>query len=251
MKSIKEKIYEIDLYQPIQKYFTKLGYEVRGEVKHCDLTAVKDDELVIVEMKLNLNIDLLIQATKRQRLTDLVYIAIPKPKYSLRSKKWNDLCHLIKRLELGLIIVSIGKRSRIDVVFSPTPFDRKKSMQYGKRSRKALLEEIEGRHADYNTGGSSKTKIMTSYKENCIQIACYLERFGPSSPKDLVSKGTGKKTQSILNMNYYQWFEKIKRGVYCLSDKGKKELEEFPELVQYYTDLIETSIEEKASEEND
>ena len=229
-----QKKREVDLYQPIQKHFTRLGYRVNGEVNDCDLTAVKDEDLVIVELKLSLTIDLLIQAAKRQRLTDLVYIAIPKPK-RLRSKRWNDVCHLVRRLDLGLITVSFtGKAPKIDFVFHPEPFDRKKSMKYSKKKRLSLIKEIEGRSADYNTGGSNKTKIMTAYKESCIHIACCLEKNGPMSPKALKEMGTGVKTSSILQKNYYRWFERVKRGVYDLSDTGKKEFAHYPELVDYY-----------------
>ncbi|MCA1055653.1 DUF2161 family putative PD-(D/E)XK-type phosphodiesterase [Rossellomorea aquimaris] len=224
---------EADLYQPIQKHFTNLGYKVNGEVNDCDLTAVKGDELIIVELKLSLTIDLLIQAAKRQRLTDLVYIAIPKPKRT-RSRRWNDICHLVKRLELGLITVSLTKRPKIEFVAHPQPFDRKKVMTYSKRKRANLIKEIEGRSADYNTGGSNKTKIMTAYKESCIQIACCLEKHGPLSPKALKELGTGDKTPSILQKNYYKWFDRVKRGVYQLNETGKRELEKYPELVSYY-----------------
>ena len=235
----KKKLYESDLYEPIQKYFIKDGYEVYGEVKGCDIAAVKDDELVVIELKLTLSVDLLVQATKRQRLTDLVYIAIPRPKYSLRSKRWNDLCHLIRRLELGFITVSMtGKRKRTDIIFHPTPFDRKKSIRQNKRKKETVLKEIDGRSADFNVGGSSRKKIMTAYKENCIQIACYLEKFGPLSPKALRDMGTGMKTSSILTKNFYQWFERIKRGTYIISEKGKQELEEYPDLVEYYLEKI-------------
>ncbi|MBM7663485.1 hypothetical protein JOC85_004361 [Bacillus mesophilus] len=234
----KKKLQEIDLYKPIQRYFVKEGYEVYGEVNDCDLAAVKEDELVVVELKLNLSVDLLVQATKRQRLTDSVYIAVPKPKYKLRSKKWTDLCHLVRRLELGLIIVSFsGNRKNVEVIFEPTPFERKKSRNNRKRNR--VLKEISGRSADYNIGGSSRTKIITAYKENCIQIACYLQRYGDLSPKALRELGTGNKTSSILTKNYYGWFERVQRGVYTISEKGKKELNEnSEELLSYYKEMV-------------
>ncbi|MCH1624050.1 DUF2161 domain-containing phosphodiesterase [Fredinandcohnia quinoae] len=234
------KLKEIDLYKPIQTYFLKEGYEVYGEVNDCDIVAIKGDELVVIELKLSLNADLLIQATKRQKLTKLVYIAIPKPKISLRSKRWNDICHLIRRLELGLIIVSFSvNRTKTDILFEPTPFDRNKSMQLNKRKRAMLIKEVNGRSSDYNVGGSSRTKIMTAYKENCIQIASYLKNFGPLSPKTLKEMGTGDKTPSILTKNYYGWFDRIKRGVYVLSDKGIQEIKEFPELMNYYLGRVE------------
>ncbi|WP_317889867.1 DUF2161 family putative PD-(D/E)XK-type phosphodiesterase [Sutcliffiella deserti] len=239
MMEEKKKIYEMDLYKPIQKHFVKEGYEVYGEVNDCDIAMVKEEEVVVIELKLTLNVHLLIQATKRQRLTDQVYIAIPRPTYSLRSKRWTDLCHLIRRLELGLIVVTLtGKRDKAEVVFSPTPFDRSKSIRQGKRKRDALLKEMNGRSTDTNIGGSNRTKIMTAYKENCIQIAAYLHEFGPLSPKRLVELGTGAKTSSILTKNYYNWFDRIKRGTYCLSEKGKKELGEYGELAGYYLEKV-------------
>lgn len=76
---------------------------------------------------------------------------------------------------------------------------------------------------------------MTAYKENVIHIACCLKKYGQLSPKKLREMGTGKKTLSILNKNFYGWFERVERGIYKLSDQGYKELADFPELVAYYT----------------
>jgi hypothetical protein len=240
MKQKKDKIYEVDLYKPIKNHFTKHGFDVYGEVHDCDLVAEKEDELIIVELKLNLTVELLIQATKRQRLTDIVYIAIPKPKYKMNSKKWHDLCHFIKRLELGLIVVAFLKSGpKMDVIISPGPFDRKKSLQNKKKKR--LLEEIKGRNVENNVGGSHKTKIMTAYKENSIHIASCLDRFGPLSPKTLREMGTGEKTLAILNKNYYGWFEKVQRGIYIISEAGKRELKEYTTVVNYYAQLTTES----------
>lgn len=232
------KLYEADLYEPIQKHFSKQGYRVNGEVHDCDLTAVKDEELIIVELKLNLNIDLLLQATRRQRLTDLVYIAIPKPK-RISRKRWNDIIQLVRRLELGLIIVSLANnRKKIEFKVHPEPYKRMTSKNTRKKA--ALIKEIEGRSADYNIGGSNKTKIMTAYKENCIQIACYLEKLGQMSPKALVALGTGDKTPLILQKNYYKWFERVERGIYVITEQGKADLENYPELVEYYLGGLKT-----------
>ncbi|RFU67866.1 hypothetical protein D0469_13525 [Peribacillus saganii] len=238
MKRKTAKILETDLYEPIRNFFVKKGFDVYAEVNHCDVTAVREQELVIVEMKLNLTVELLVQAAKRQRITDLVYIAIPKPKHRLGSKKWYDICHLIRRLELGLILVSFQKSgTNMEIAISPEPFDRLKSMQRNRKNRASMIAEINGRNGDYNVGGSSKTKLMTAYKENCIHIACLLDRFGPLSPKALREMGTGDKTLSILNKNYYHWFDKIKRGTYTISAIGKKELEAYPKQVQYFFGL--------------
>ncbi|WP_186580471.1 DUF2161 domain-containing phosphodiesterase [Aquibacillus kalidii] len=231
------KLKEADLYKPIQNHFVREGYEVYGEVKDCDMVAVQDDELIIIELKLNLSVELLIQATKRQRLSEQVYIAVPRPKkYNPRSKRWRDICQLVRRLELGLILVSItGKSKRMEIIFEPTAFNRKKSLSQHKRKRQEILKEIDGRSADFNIGGSNRTQIMTAYRENCIQIASYLKQNEELSPKALIELGTGKKTQSILSKNYYGWFDRIKRGMYALSEKGKQELEEYPDLLDFYS----------------
>jgi hypothetical protein len=237
----KKKLQEVDLYKSIQRYFSREGYEVYGEVKDCDIVAVKQDELVIVELKLTLSVDLLVQAAKRQKLTDQVYIAIPRPKGRLNSKQWADKCHLVKRLELGLIVVSFpGNGSKADILIHPTPFNRKIATGRNKIKRDAILKEISGRSADFNVGGSSRTKIMTAYKENCIQIACILEKMGPLSPKALKVMGAGDKIPSILTNNYYGWFERIKRGTYAITEKGRLEVQEYQDLMKYYLDKLET-----------
>ncbi|MGG1572061.1 DUF2161 domain-containing phosphodiesterase [Fictibacillus sp. NRS-1165] len=245
MKNKSEKRYETDLYEPVRDFFMEKGFEVYGEVNHCDIAVVKEEELILVELKLNLNVDLLVQAVNRQRLTDLVYIAIPKPKNNRRSKKWQDILHLIRRLELGLLLVSFPKSGPVvEPVLSPGAFDRVKSKQGYKKKRVKLLEEIKGRNGDYNVGGSSKTKLMTAYKENCIQIAFLLEQFGPLSPRALRKLGTGEKTLPILNKNYYGWYEKIARGLYAVSETGKKEITLFPDQVNYYRELLKNAASE-------
>ncbi|WP_203248822.1 DUF2161 domain-containing phosphodiesterase [Sporosarcina beigongshangi] len=246
MKKQEKKRYEVDLYQPVKDYFINEGYEVYGEVNHCDVAAVRESELVIIELKLSLTIDLLIQATKRQRLTNQVYIAIPKPTYSNRSRKWKDSCHLIRRLELGLITVEFLEDDvQIKIIHEPASFDRKKSMQRSQKKRKNMLSEIKGRTGDYNTGGSSQMKIVSAYKENSIHIACCLLANGPLSPKLLRGMGTGEKTLSILSKNYDGWFDKIRRGIYMLSKKGENELKAFPNLTAYYNGIVSEACREE------
>lgn len=231
----KGKRYEVDLFPPVQKFFEGQGYRVFGEVNDCDVVAFKEEELVIVELKLHLNIDLLLQATNRQRLSDQVYIAVPQPKYKRNSKKWRDLIALVKRLELGMIVIHFLKSgTRLETIFPPSPFTRKNPTKTDLRKRDRLLKEIKGRHSNGNIGGSSATKIMTAYKENCIHIAYCLEQHGPLSPRALREMGTGEKTQSILYENHYGWFEKVERGVYGISHIGEKEFKEFPEVIQYF-----------------
>ena len=55
--SEKKKLLEVDLYEPIQKHFTRKGYKVNGEVNDCDLTAVKEEDLIIVEAREGINVE--------------------------------------------------------------------------------------------------------------------------------------------------------------------------------------------------
>ena len=229
------KIYETDLYEPIQLYFQSQEYEVQAEVNDCDVVAWKDDLLIIIELKLNLNITLLMQAAKRQRYTPDVYIAIQRPKTSLRKRRWRDLVHLVCRLELGLILVSFeDKKPSIQIVHEPGPFDRKRSARQSKKARDKLIKEARDRRSNCNTGGSTHVPTITAYKEKSIQIAFYLDYLGPMSAKALKKLNTDERTYGILYNNYYNWFERIGRGIYDLTDLGKKEYQDYPEIIKLY-----------------
>jgi len=113
----KIKFHETDLYAPVRDCFVGDGYEVRGEVLDCDLVALRDDDLVVVELKRGLTIDLLLQAAKRQSITKSVYVAIPAPARMDRRSKWSDIKRLIRQLEMGLIVVFLeGAAPRAQIV---------------------------------------------------------------------------------------------------------------------------------------
>jgi hypothetical protein len=240
-----DKILEEDLCGPISEHFTKAGYTVRSEVNFCDITAIKEDILVVIELKKNLSVELLAQAVKRQKAADLVYIAVPKPRRMLGTSKWRDICHLLRRLELGLILVSFkGDKSFIEIPVEPIPFDREKSRTMNKRKRESIIKEASGRYNDSNVGGSRGRKLVTTYRESAIFVACALRSLGPLTPKMLRSVGTDeKKTTAILSENHYGWFERIERGIYGITERGKKALEEYPELVKYYSGKINSKEE--------
>ena len=70
---------EVDLYPPLKHFLTQQGYEVKGEVQHCDVIAVRGDEpVVVVELKLSINITVVLQAVDRLQISDSVYIGVPK-----------------------------------------------------------------------------------------------------------------------------------------------------------------------------
>jgi hypothetical protein len=236
-----EILYEKDLYIPVRDYFISKGFDVRSEVNHCDVCAIKDEQIIVIEMKKNLSVDLLAQGVKRQKIADLVYIAVPKPKKLTATGKWRDICHLLRRLEMGLILVSFkGKTSFVEVAVHPEAFDRSKSIQGNKRKKTKLIEEFKGRAEDLNIGGSTREKLMTAYKESSLYISCCIERFGPLSSASLKKLGTDeKKTYSILYNNHYGWFYRVNKGLYDLTDKGKEALKTYEKLSDVLKDKLD------------
>lgn len=227
---------ECDLFPPVKKLFSESGYKVNAEVKNCDITAAKDDELIIIELKKNLSVALLAQALDRQKTGAAVFVAIPKPKrYS--PKTFRDNLYVLKKLELGLIFVNmLGEDSYAEIVLEPSDFVPVKT---NRKKRKSILDEIAGRKAeDKNLGGVSSTKIATAFTQKCIHIACALDAMGPLSPKQLRSCGISEDCGGLLYRNNYKWFDRIEKGIYALNEKGREEMLNYPELVSYYRKKI-------------
>lgn len=224
---------ESDLYQPVRDYLAAQGYVVRGEVKDCDLTATKGDDLIVVELKRSLNLDLLVQATARQRLADSVYVAVPRPSARAWRARGRGVQHVLRRLELGLIFVMFGTRkARVEIVLHPEPFTRRRQQA----KRRALLVEMAGRSGDYNAGGSTRRKLVTAYREQALQLVALIEGKGPCSPKDLRMAGASAKAGTILYDNVYGWFQRVERGIYQLTPQGREALAEYADIVALFRD---------------
>ena len=236
MAKTSRPIRETDLYGPVRDYLVAQGYAVQAEVKDCDIAARKGDDLIIIELKRQFGVDLLIQATKRQRVTDSVYVALPGPLKMGRGSRWHGIKRLLRRLELGLIVVCFprGRRRkdkpRVEIAFHPLPYARQKRA----RARRAILQEMTDRSGEYNVGGSTRRKIVTAYRENAILVACCLEKFGPMAPRQIRALGGGPKTLSILRNNHYGWFQRVETGVYALTAKGAAELPAFPDQAAHF-----------------
>lgn len=218
---------EKDLYPAVHDYLVSLGYIVRSEVRGLDVTAIKGDRLVVLELKRVFSTDLLVQAVKRQQLADSVYVVLPYPRDGTGSRRWRDRVHLLKRLHLGLMVVAVRPpESKVEVLFDPAPWrPPRKTGQ-----RRAVLAEIQGRSADLNQGGSVRQKLITSYRQQAVAIAYYLRELGPQSPGKLRALGTGAKTLAILSRNHYGWFARLRRGWYGLTLRGEQELESYREI---------------------
>lgn len=111
---------ETSLYAPVKRFLEEQGYEVRAEVHGCDLVAIRGEEMVIVELKMTMNLALVLQGIERLKLTDLVYLAIPAPKRT-QMGRWPETVQLCRRVGLGLLTVTLYPRagSGVKVVADP------------------------------------------------------------------------------------------------------------------------------------
>ncbi len=218
------KFKESDLYFPIKTFLANLGYEVKGEIKNCDIVARKDDSVIIIELKLSLNITLLLQAVERFTLADTVYIAIPAH-CTVYKKQRSRVKKLIARLCLGLIIVDMHKENNyVEVVHDPKDYTPRKN----RSKQNGLLKEFSLRVGDTHQGGSTSSKVkFTAYRQRCIRVAQYLAELPFSRGAEIKNAIAEPQATLFLRDNYYGWFEKIERGVYRLSQKGFDELPEW------------------------
>lgn len=224
---------ETELYKPVKELFEELGYEVYSEVKDMDVVAIKNDEKTIIELKTSFNLKLILQAIKRQKISQNVYIAIPIPEFKKRfSKDFKDKEYLLRRLELGLIFVSLNtNNSYAQIVLEPKLFDLNKSRSRNKRKRDLINKELSNRHGDNNIGGT-KGKLVTSYREKALHLAVLLRDNEDMTTKEIREATNNQKATNILYKNYYGWFKRIDRGVYKLTDKGHLELEEYKDIIK-------------------
>lgn len=237
---------ESDLFEPVKRMFEGLGFAVNAEVKDCDVTAIDGDRLVIIELKKNLSVTLLAQGLKRQRCGADVYVAVPKPK-NYSPKKLRDVFSVLKKLELGLILVTVrGEYSFAEIIFEPKEY---RKPQKNTKKRNEILKEIDGRTVDVNVGGVTGKKIATAYTEKCINIACILDKYGPLSPKEIRARGGDEKCRNIMVSNVFGWFEKLGKALYGITNNGRLGLMEYPELEKYYTEKLEKYADVGGTEE--
>lgn len=218
---------EADLYAPVKAYFTAQGWDMKAEVAHCDAVAMKDDRLLAVELKLTLNLDVILQGIARQRVADLVYLAVPAKGKAMTSPRWGDTVNMLQRLNLGLVVVSRGRIGN-DVRELLTPADNGADRQRSQRLRLTTLREFTQRAGDPNTGGTRGLKLMTAYRQRALELAAMLEQNGPATAKALKPEGEiSRRTWLILKQNHYGWFVSAGDGRFALTDAGRTALSQY------------------------
>ncbi len=231
---LEKPLLETDLYPPIKAYLEQQGYEVKSEIKDCDVIAVRGDEQpVIVELKTGFNLTLLFQGIDRQSMSEDVYLAFAIPTKLKRTNPWfrykSDIIKLCRRLGLGLITVRFAEKNPVDIQIhqDPGPYIPRKNT----RRQGLLLKEFERRVGDPNQGGSNKRPIITAYRQDALRCAAYINEHSKAKVSD-IRKNTGvDKSSAILQRDYYGWYQRVDRGIYELTPKGKEALETFADVV--------------------
>lgn len=220
---------EVALYPPVKAFLERQGYEVKGEVRGCDIVARRGDEPpVIVELKLRFNLALVLQGVDRLTLTERVYLAVPRPKPRRRggalAADRPEIRKLCRRLGLGLILVG---RKAVQVLEEPAPYRPRQSKSRVLR----LMNEFSRRVGDANIGGAVGVPLVTAYRQDALRCARALAVYGPMRVAALKVVADVPATARILQNNVYGWFERIERGIYGLTPAGGQALSRFAEAI--------------------
>jgi hypothetical protein len=224
---------EAALYGPVKRFLERLGYEVKGEVRGCDLVARRGDEPpVIVELKLRFSLALVLQGIDRLALSERVYVAVPRPPSRRTRAIAPDapgVRRMCRRLGLGLILVG---RDSVAVVEEPVPYRPRPAPQRTAR----LIAEFERRQGDMNVGGRNRAPIVTAYRQDALRCAGALAAHGPMHLRELRAATGVAEAAPILQRNVYGWFARQSRGVYALADAGHDALGTFAAAVAVLAD---------------
>jgi len=208
---------ESDLYAPVKALLEGQGYVVKGEVRGCDVVAVRGAEPpVIVELKRAFGLGLVLQGIDRLAVSDRVYLAVGQ--WPKRMKNVRKLC---RRLGLGLMVVA---GARADIVLDPVPYRRRLDTRKAGR----LLGEHQRRVGDPNRGGSTtKVPMMTAYRQEALRCAELLASNGPMKLAALRAAADAPRAATILQQDVYGWFERVERGIYTISPAGRRGVQMF------------------------
>lgn len=209
---------ETSLYLPVKAFLEQAGYTVKGEIGGCDLVGLSDQDppvVVICELKLSFNLELILQAVDRAAAADEVWIAgrvSAKGKGRESDKRYRDLC---RRLGIGMLGISDAGEVSV-IVGSVTPMPRTNP-----KRRSRLMREHQRRKGDPAIGGSTRTPLMTAYRQQALGCASALAA-GPLKVREI--RVQVPEAAKILQGNVYGWFERVERGVYGLTPVGLEAL---------------------------
>jgi len=222
---------EAALYPPVKAFLERQGYEVKGEVRGCDLVARRGEEPpIIVELKLRFNLALVLQGVDRLALTERVYLAVPRPERRARggplAPERPEIRKLCRRVGLGLMLVGLV-RNTVEILEEPVPYRPRQAKSRALR----LLDEFSRRIGDANVGGAVGVPLVTAYRQDALRCARAIALAGPMRVGALRAAAEVPRAARILQRNVYGWFDRIERGTYRLTPEGDQALSRFAEAI--------------------
>jgi hypothetical protein len=212
---------ETSLYLPVKRYLESLGLEVKGEICGCDVVALRgvpSPVVVVCELKLGFNLELILQGVDRSAACDETWLAVrASNRGHLRDPRVRKLCRL-----LGFGLLGVSATGQVEILAQPGRWRPRRNL----RERSRLVHEHQRRRGDPALGGSSKSPIMTAYRQQALACAATLST-GPRRTRDV--KVVIPEAPKILLSNVYGWFVRVDRGVYGLTDAGKAALLLWPQ----------------------
>lgn len=226
---------ETDLFLPVKKWLEDAGFSVQGEIGKIDVFGIKSTERgtlsVAAELKLRLNLDLVLQAFARSDRADIVYIVFPFKNQDLTALK--KLC---RHLGIGILLYQETKGELTEIL---PPMISKRLL--ANQKKKALIGEFHNRKLRTTQGGTNG-KVLSYYRETALSIGFLMQKKGSVSLRELRAYGV-KNPEKYVYANYYGWFEKTeKRGHYRLSERGEAELDSYQDYREQL-DLQELQVE--------
>ncbi|MBL8576078.1 MAG: hypothetical protein JNK47_02535 [Mesorhizobium sp.] len=214
---------EVSLYAPVKKFLESLDFVVKGEIGNCDIVGLREGEppvVVICELKMQFNLELILQAVDRASASDEVWLAAAMSARGKGRESDSRFRALCRRLGFGLI--GVTSRGAVELLLSPAaPAPRRDP-----RKRSRLIEEHRRRRGDPAVGGSTRSPVMTAYRQDALTCAAAMAQ-GPRRPRDLAT--LTPRAGKIMLDNVYGWFERAERGVYVLTDAGHAALVRWPQ----------------------
>ena len=213
---------ETTLYGAVKHFLEARGFEVKGEIGHCDVVAVREGEpplLVISELKLGFSLELVLQGIERMRAADEVWLAVQATR---RGRDRDGRAHrLCRMLGFGMLAVT-PSTGRVDILAEPTAYRPRPDP----RRRRLLLREHAARIGDPTEGGRARGPIMTAYRQQALACAHALS----TAPLKVATlRKLAPEAGAILLRNWYGWFERESRGVYRLTPAGHSALAMWPD----------------------
>ena len=188
-----------------------------------DVVACRDSEApILVELKTAFSLSLFHQAIERLAVSDLVYVAVPHKSGKAFSKSLKRNIMLCRRLGIGLLTVRL-KDGSVYPHADPGPY----RPRHSNVKKQRLLKEFAKRVGDPNSGGATRQRLVTAYRQDALRCLGFLAANGATKAAK-VATATGVETaRRIMADDHYGWFERVQTGVYMITPKGDTAMQEY------------------------